>query len=241
MGVEAAWPTSSRGDLVPMQLGTMVGEPRRVPLPVLDQAYYTGDRHLHVPEAVSTELAELVGYFMGDGSLHAKGIRLCVANTDLDVADRLGVLAKELFGLSPVITPQEGYQEVTLPSVRLARWWQAAGFAKELPEADHVGKGWVPKIPSAILEANDPAVYAAFLRGLFEADGTVLEGVPAWPRLTSPSRARCGGSAGPGPGHYHRETVSGWGGPVFQVRLRNVDHALNFDERSDSSARGRPA
>src|SRR5439155_7517241 len=28
------------GDLVPMQLGGMVGEPRRVPLPVLDQAYY---------------------------------------------------------------------------------------------------------------------------------------------------------------------------------------------------------
>ena len=27
-----------------------------------------------------------------------------------------------------------------------------------------------------------------------------------------------------------RETVSGWGGPVYQVRLRNVDHALNFSE-----------
>ena len=27
-----------------------------------------------------------------------------------------------------------------------------------------------------------------------------------------------------------RQTVSGWGGPIFQVRLRNVDHALNFGE-----------
>ena len=62
-----------------MQMRTLVGEPRRVPLPVLDQAYYTGDRHVRVPDAVSPELAELVGYFMGDGSLHAKGIRLCVA------------------------------------------------------------------------------------------------------------------------------------------------------------------
>ena len=25
--------------------------------------------------------------------------------------------------------------------------------------------------------------------------------------------------------------MSGWGGPIFQVRLRNVDHALNFSER----------
>ena len=27
-----------------------------------------------------------------------------------------------------------------------------------------------------------------------------------------------------------RRTTSGWGGDIFQVRLRNVDHALNFDE-----------
>ncbi len=218
-------------DLLPMQLGTLVGEPRRVPLPVLDQAYYAGDRHLHVPDAVTAELAELVGYFMGDGSLHAKGIRLCVANTDLDVADRIGVLAKELFGLSPVATAQEGYQEVTLQSVRLARWWQAAGFAKDLPEADHKGKGWVPKIPSAILEANDTAVYSAFLRGLFEADGTVLGGVPS---LSTADESFAGevrtALLSLGLATTTRETVSGWGGPVFQVRLRNVDHALNFDE-----------
>ena len=75
----------AEGDVVPMQLRTLVGEPRRVPLPVLDQAYYTDDRDLRVPDAVTPELAELVGYFMGDGSLHAKGIRFCVADTDLDV------------------------------------------------------------------------------------------------------------------------------------------------------------
>ena len=74
------------GDLLPMQMRTLVGEPREVPLPVLDQAYYTGDRQVRVPASVTPYLAELVGYFMGDGSLHAKGIRLCVADTDLDVA-----------------------------------------------------------------------------------------------------------------------------------------------------------
>src|ERR1022692_3109864 len=218
-------------DLLPMQMRTLIGETRQVPLPVLDQAYYTGDRNVHVPDAVTAGLAELVGYFMGDGSLHAKGILLCVANTDLDVAERLGVLAKELFGLSPVITPPEGYQEVTLQSVRLARWWQAAGFAKDLPAADHSGKGWVPKIPSAILEANDPAVYGAFLRGLFEAAGTVLEGVPS---LSTADQSFAGeirtALLSLGLAATTRETVSGWGGPIFQVRLRNVDHALNFDE-----------
>ncbi|MGE5135437.1 MAG: LAGLIDADG family homing endonuclease [Gemmatimonadota bacterium] len=212
-------------------MGVMTGEPRRVPLPVLDQAYYAGDRHLQVPDAVSAELAELVGYFMGDGSLHAKGIRLCVADTDLDVVERLTILSKELFGLTPVVTAQEGYQEVTLQSMRLARWWQAAGFAKGLPGADHAGKGWVPQVPSAILEANDPAVYSAFARGLFEADGTVLEGIPS----VSTAHEEFAGEIRSlllvlGLGTTTRRTRSGWGGDIYQVRIRNVGHALDFDQ-----------
>ncbi len=219
------------GDVLPLQMGSLPGEPRRVPLPVLDQAYYVGDRNLQVPDEVTADLAELAGYFMGDGSLHAKGIRLCVADSDLDVAERLGVLSKELFGLAPVVTQQEGYRELTLQSVRLARWWQAAGFAKTLPEADHVGKGWVPRVPSAILEANDPAVYGAFLRGLFEADGTVLDGVPS----ISPAHESFAAETRTlllalGLAATTRRTTSGWGGDILQVRLRNVDHALNFDE-----------
>ncbi|WP_084963254.1 vitamin B12-dependent ribonucleotide reductase [Thermoactinospora rubra] len=219
------------GDLVPMQMRTLVGEPRRVPLPVLDQAHYAGDRGVVVPDAVTPELAELVGYFMGDGSLHAKGIRLCVADADLDVVERIRILAKGLFDLEPVVTAQEGYHEVTLQSVRLARWWQAAGFAKDLPGVDHVGKGWTPRVPSAILESNDPQVYTAFLRGLFEADGTVTEGVPS----LSTASASFAGEVRTlllvlGMVSTTRQTVSGFGGPIFQVRLRNVDHALLFDE-----------
>jgi ribonucleoside-diphosphate reductase alpha chain len=221
----------SAGDVVPVQMGTLVGEPRRVSLPVLDQAYYTGDRHLRVPDVVTPELAELVGYFMGGGSLHAKGVRLCVAETDLDVADRLGVLAKELFGITPVVTPQQGYLEMCLQSVRLARWWQAAGFAKESPGTGHVGKGWIPRVPSAILEANSRAVYADFLRGLFEADGTVLDGVPsvstAHEEFADEIRILL---LTLGLATTTRRTTSGWGGDILQVRLRNVDHALNFDE-----------
>jgi ribonucleoside-diphosphate reductase alpha chain len=221
----------AEGDLLPIQLNTLVGEPRRVPLPVIDQAYYAGDRHVRVPDAVTPELAELVGYFMGDGSLHAKGIRFCVADTDLDVVAHLAVLAKGLFGVEPAITAQEGYQELMLQSVRLARWWQAAGFAKELPHEDHTGKGWVPRVPSAILEANHPSVYGAFLRGLFEADGTVLEGVPSVSTAHESFAAEVRTMLlTQGLATTTRKTVSGWGGPIFQVRIRNIDHALNFSE-----------
>jgi ribonucleoside-diphosphate reductase alpha chain len=219
------------GDVVPLQLGTLVGAPRQVPLPVPDQAYYTGDHHLRVPGEVTAGLAELVGYFMGDGSLHAKGIRLCVTDADMDVAEWLGVLAKELFGITPVVTAQEGYHEVTLQSVRLARWWQAAGFAKDLPRVGHTGKGWVPRVPSAILETNDPVVYGAFLSGLFEADGTVLAGVPSVSTAHAEFAAEIRSLLlSLGLATTTRRTTSGSGGDIFQVRLRNVDHALSFDE-----------
>ena len=219
------------GDLVPIQLGTMIGETRKVPLPVLDQAYYAGDRRLYVPDAVDADLAELVGYFMGDGSLHAKGLRLCVADGDIDVVERLQILGKGLFGIAPTVTAQEGYQEVAFNSVRLARWWQAAGFAKTLPSEDHVGKGWTPRIPTAIRETNDPSVYAAFVRGLFEADGTVTAGVPSFSTASESFAADVRTMLlALGLATTTRETESGWGGPILQVRLRNVDHALRFDE-----------
>ncbi len=217
------------GDVVPVQLGAMVGESRQVPLPVLDQAYYAGNRNLTVPDCIDSELAELVGYFMGDGSLHAKGIRLCVADTDPDVTERIGVLAKGLFNLQPVVTQKQGYQEVTLQSVCLARWWKAAGFAKNLPGVDHTGKGWTPMVPASILETNDPSVYAAFMRGLFEADGTVLQGVPsvttASPTFADDIRTVLLTLGYP---TTTRTTVSGFGGPIQQVRVRNVHHAYRF-------------
>ncbi|GAA0990795.1 hypothetical protein GCM10009555_077140 [Acrocarpospora macrocephala] len=221
----------AEGDVLPLQTRTLVGEPRPVVLPVLDQAYYAGDRAVRVPDAVTEDLAELVGYFMGDGSLHAKGIRLCVADTDLDVLDRLRIISKELFNLEPVVTQQEGYHEVVLQSVRLARWWQASGFAKDLPGLDHSGKGWTPRVPSAILETNDAVIYAAFLRGLFEADGTVLEGVPSVSTASEPFADEIRTLLlSLGFVTTTRKTVSGFGGDIFQVRLRNVDHALNYDE-----------
>ncbi|MBA3369281.1 MAG: vitamin B12-dependent ribonucleotide reductase, partial [Geodermatophilaceae bacterium] len=230
------------GDIVPMQLGTLVGSPRAVVLPVLDQAYYAGDRHVSVPNQVDEELAELVGYFMGDGSLHAKGIRLCVADTDLDVVERLRILSKQLFQLEPAVRQMIGYQEVTLQSVRLARWWQAAGFAKTLPHDAHTGKGWVPRVPSAVLETNNPAIYAAFVRGLFEADGAVLAGVPsvstAHAAFAAEIRTVMLALAIP---TTTRTTASGWGGPIYQVRLKNLTYAVAFGEQvgflSDRKAR----
>ena len=55
---------------------------------------------------MTAELAELVGYFMGDGSLHAKGLRFCVAAGDEDVLNHLSDSIRSLFGIQPIATPK---------------------------------------------------------------------------------------------------------------------------------------
>jgi len=168
-------------DVVPLQLHQLVGEPQAVTLPPLGDMHWAADFTTRVPRLMNSDLAELLGYFMGDGSLHAKGIRFCVAAEDFDVVERLRILGKELFGLEAHVTQRTGYKEVAFHSVPLTVWWDACGFAKHAPVEDHSGKGWHPHIPNAVLSSNDPEVYRAFVRGLFEADGYVHpQGYPTW-------------------------------------------------------------
>ena len=174
------------GDRVPIQLGTLVGSPRDVRLAPIGEGYrWLSERPITTPETMTAELAEFVGYFMGDGSLHAKGLRLCVAAADPDVVDHLGRLAKSLFGIEATTSIHAGYTSVEVNSVQLAAWWEANHLAKRKPHEAHSGKGWTPHVPDAVLHTNDPEVYRSFLRGLFEADGTVTVGYPSWTTTSS--------------------------------------------------------
>ncbi len=167
-------------DIVALSMGLLVGKARPVALPPLGEEYWTGDFTTRAPRSMTPALAELIGYFMGDGSLHAKGLRLCVSRDDADVAMRLAQHFKELFNLEASVMEHGGYLDLVVNSVALAMWWEACGFAKHRPHPEHSGKGYLPHIPDAILASNDSDVYGAFVRGLYEADGTVSAGVPTW-------------------------------------------------------------
>ena len=145
------------GDRVPLALGQLIGTPNEVGLPPLSEKMaWAGEHHVTVPTAMSPELAELVGYFMGDGSLHARGLRLCVSN-DRPRRGRPPAASGQgpVRCAAPHVRREEGYVSVELHSVRLAEWWRACGFAKRRPHEAHVGKGYVPHIPDAVLHAND--------------------------------------------------------------------------------------
>src|SRR5262249_59390717 len=125
----------------PRAVGTRpaLGEPQEVLLPPMPEAYWAGERHARAPRHMTPDLAELVGYFMGDGSLHSRGIRLCVANDDFDVVERLRQLGKEGFGLASHVAPKRGDTEGAFHSVRLTGGWEAGGVANAGPAEGHTG------------------------------------------------------------------------------------------------------
>jgi ribonucleoside-diphosphate reductase alpha chain len=177
------------GDVVPLALDQLIGRPQAVLLPPLPEAYWTGEHHVATPRVMTEELAELVGYFMGDGSLHSRGLRFCVTDGDFDVVERLRQLGKSVFGLEAAVAARRGYTEVRLDSVRVVLWWEACGFAKQPQAPGYAGEGYVARIPSAVLAANDREVYTAFLRGLYEAGGGTSAGCPTF-KATSLSLAQ---------------------------------------------------
>jgi intein/homing endonuclease len=155
--------------MVPLAVGQLLGDPQSVPLPPLaGTGKRRGDRHLTAPGRMTAELAELVGYFMGAGSVEGSAVSFRVADGDLDVVDHLKRLAKSLFGIHGVTRADGGHSTLELNSARLAEWWAACGFG-------------TAQLPDAVLHSNDAEVYRAFLRGLYEAAGTVTKaGAPAW-------------------------------------------------------------
>ena len=164
------------GDLLPLRLGGMIGKPRRVPLPPTPEPHFASRSPFRAPREMTPELAELVGYFMGDGSLHAKGLRLTIPDEDPDLVEHFKAAARFLFGLDAHPEQGEGCVNLCINSTGLAQWWEAAGFSKVKPNPEHRGKGWIPRIPAAVRATNDPKVYGAFLRGLSEADGSIFNG-----------------------------------------------------------------
>jgi ribonucleoside-diphosphate reductase alpha chain len=167
-----------KDDVVPIKLGGMIGDPIPVKLPSLGFLHFN-TKSIAVPKEMTRELSELIGAFMANGSLHEKGLRISVFGHDRELISRTVNLFSEVFGL--VATVSEDSKEcvsVYANSVPMRKWWEDCGFAKIKPSDHFSGKGHEAHIPSQILETNDPLIYAAFLRGVIDHDGTVAEGCP---------------------------------------------------------------
>src|SRR5205807_2502248 len=88
------------------------------------------------------------------------------------------------------------------------------------------------RIPAALLASNDPAVYAAFIRGLFEADGNVLAGTVLWSTVHAQFADEVRSILlALGLPTSTRQYQSGWGGMLNELRLRNLSYVAAYREK----------
>ncbi len=112
-----------------------------------------------LPESVTPELATLFGYITGDGTLCEDYVGSVVNAQDEDLAEHLAQSADRLFAIQGRTYTYRGVIEHRLHSKQLLKWLRKAGVAKD-------------RVPS-ILWTSSTNLIAAYLRGLFEADGSV--------------------------------------------------------------------
>jgi ribonucleotide reductase alpha subunit len=164
------------GDYVIQVLDQHTGAP--VLLAPLDEArLHHNSKRIRTPEVLSETLAFFLGYFWGDGFTSDGRVGLAVAH-DSPMMAKAPELFRELFGLEVRCEQKPGDKSVVFvtKSASLVAWLKQNDFEK--------GRARGLELPRAIRQAPRPVV-GAFLRGLFEADGTITHG---YPELTSASK-----------------------------------------------------
>jgi len=169
------------GMTVPIQAPTLIGEARTVLLSQPERCQVHGTP-VSLPHSLSAQLAYVIGYFMGDGSLKTRTLRF--ASSSKADGEQICAFLRDLFGREPIVYADPRAKALTsieLNGQDVVAFWRANDFAKRTPSALHTGKGYAPHVPLAILQSNDAAVYGGFLAGLFDADASLdREYVISW-------------------------------------------------------------
>ena len=127
----------------------------------------TNAQKITFPEKVNKELAEFLGYLIGDGHLDEHKIEF--TNSDISLRTRFTEIAKKLFSVSSREIKDRNTWNVQITSRVLNR---ALNKLFEIPFGD---KASSVRIPSKILK-SDNKILAAFLRAYFDCDSSVNNG-----------------------------------------------------------------
>lgn len=104
-------------------------------------------------------LAEVLGLLWGDGDIGCDGVRVSCHS---DEVSSVASIFRSFFGDEPKVKVVGNRATVRFHSRRFVRWLLGNGFVK----------GEVPSVPEGVFRSPS-RVQAAFLRGLFSADGSV--------------------------------------------------------------------
>ena len=124
---------------------------------------HRNNKSMDVPKYADEGLAEFAGYLTGDGSFSTYSAKWVVNEQDSDLYDHLAEYANKAFGYLGKKRQYRGVYETCLNSTALLAWFRLVGISKEFA-------------PSFVFRSNY-SVVAAYIRGLFEADGCVSDRV----------------------------------------------------------------
>ncbi len=132
---------------------------------------------VRTPEQLDERLAFFLGYLWGDGFVSGNRVGFSVAHGS-PMMKKTPELFSDLFGLEVGLEQKENDKSAVFvaSSAALVSWLGQNGLTK--------GRARELTLPKAVRQAPRPVV-GAFLRGLFEADGSVTVG---YPTLTSASK-----------------------------------------------------
>ncbi|MBI4637203.1 MAG: hypothetical protein HY727_12710 [Candidatus Rokubacteria bacterium] len=159
------------GDWLAMKPGFWLGGDTKLPeftlrqKPGRNHTSFTAKEY-RLPRELTPELAELIGLYIGDGSNHRDGIRFTVGSDCPEVVERITMVSQRLFGKTPTVSAyrEERAVEVALLSRQIKEWFGFLGVTKASARE--------ARVPEIVLRSTEE-VAAAFVRGLFTADGCI--------------------------------------------------------------------
>lgn len=161
----------AQGDKVVLKRSTLTNN-SEVRLKAVEQA---SNAKSALPEVMTSDFAELLGLYMGDGYTKKRGgLHIVVAHQDSDLLDYVKDLLQKVWGERHIgIEDRIGCSVASLTGYYIPRFFKANNLKKP---SGNEGQGAAGAfIPVKVLQAGRDAVIA-FLRGLFEADGCVHRG-----------------------------------------------------------------
>ena len=126
----------------------------------------TPPKSINLPEFLDENLAELIGLYIGDGTLRDYDLRIGIYGEDEDLIDYICASSLKQFNLKPSTKKlsRANMIELSMNSVHLSDFLRNNNLTKV--------SSLEAEVPKAIFHANRKIINA-FLRGLFEADGTI--------------------------------------------------------------------
>lgn len=120
----------------------------------------------NLPKKLTPELAELIGFYLGDGCKHRDGIRFTVSEKEKDLIKRINELSNITFSKTPTVSKSKNrtVYEVSIFSRQIKDWFNFLGINKK--------KSSEIKVPKILLSSSKEILYS-FLRGFFTTDGCI--------------------------------------------------------------------